>query len=48
MASGAQTEERGQGFLSGTALSHHAVVGGGAFLGMQSPQAWKFDEGLTA
>jgi hypothetical protein len=31
---------RGHDFMSGTALSHHTVVGGGAFWGMRSPQAW--------
>jgi hypothetical protein len=38
---------RGQGFLSCIAVSCHAVVGGGAFWGMRSPQAWIFDGGLT-
>jgi hypothetical protein len=38
---------RGQSFQLGTALSHHTVVGGGAFLGMRNPQAWIFDGVLT-
>jgi hypothetical protein len=40
-------QTREQGFLSGAALSHHAALGGGAFSGMQSPQAWIFYAGLT-
>jgi hypothetical protein len=38
---------RGQCFLSGVVLSHHAVVGSGIFPGVQSSEAWIFD-GLLA
>jgi hypothetical protein len=40
-------QTREQSFLSDAALSHHAALGGGAFSGMQSPQAWIFYAGLT-
>jgi hypothetical protein len=40
-------QTRGQGLLSGTALSHRAVVGGGAFLGDAKPPGldicWRVD-----
>jgi hypothetical protein len=38
---------RGHGLLSGAALSHHAVVGGGAFPGDAKPRAWIFIGELT-
>jgi hypothetical protein len=39
-------QTRGQSFLSGAALFHHATVGGGAFLGGAN-QAWIFNGVLT-
>jgi hypothetical protein len=40
-------QTKGQSFLLGAALSHHAVVGGGAFLRVRSPWAWIFNGRLT-
>jgi hypothetical protein len=34
--------------MSGASLSHHAAVGGCAFMGMRSPRGWIFDGGFIA
>jgi hypothetical protein len=38
---------RGQSFLSGASLSHHAAVGGAPFWGVRCPRARIFDGVLT-
>jgi hypothetical protein len=44
-------QTRGQGFLLGAVLSHHAAVGGGALLGDGEPPGvdirWSFDRFST-